>query len=791
MAARTFAFRLTSEGGQQLVDDLRRIAPASAEAQRALAALTQASPQLASVQDGVNAKLRGTAAALRDVSPAAEGAAQRFQSFVQSSSSMIGSLGGIGQAFVAGGAIGAGMAAAQMAAEKLKAALQAIPEAGDQARQALARLGSTLGDQGSAGAILERLQGLSRQTGVPLADTAESFQRMAIAAKDVGATASDVFRLTEGIQKFGIVSGASAEEVKSATLQLGQALASGKLQGDELRSVLENMPQLAQAIARELGTTVGQLRQMGSDGKLTSDVVFPAMLRAVQGIDEQFAKMPVTMARAQQQYKAASDQFLASIDKSIGLSDKLIASLERSAKLVDAVRRGMGFASQPERLGQITAELGQIDRTLSDFDGSQANGAATAINPRGVAASIQRDMLSKRSALISEQQDLLRQQREVERADQEAAVAARRASEKTRSAQEISDLRTKLDTKWKAQQEYDERVKQLDTAMSRGEIDAAEYARLSKLALDDRNKSLGETAKTTTAVNKETTDFVKLLRDQAKEARSVEEELDPATAAWNRYYDAIAKINGSVDAGFIGSGRGEQLRGMAWGRLNSTLNGTQEKAEDVDRAFAQWFSNATSGFEDAIAKGEKFSNVIKGLEQDIIRMITRTLITGPAMNALQQSGIGSLVTNGAKDIFSSIFGPGGRIGAIQAEPSISANGYLPFASGGVMTPAGRVPLRAYAGGGIADSPQLSMFGEGRLPEAYVPLPDRRRIPVRLEGAAGGTMVTQHINVSVGGSNASPALLAAAVRMGADTAKAELTADMNRGGSTSKTFGRRR
>ncbi len=62
-----------------------------------------------------------------------------------------------------------------------------------------------------------------------------------------------------------------------------------------------------------------------------------------------------------------------------------------------------------------------------------------------------------------------------------------------------------------------------------------------------------------------------------------------------------------------------------------------------------------------------------------------------------------------------------------------------FADGGIMTSGGPVPLRKYAGGGIANSPQLAMFGEGAQPEAYVPLPDGRRIPVAMQGSNGMTI----------------------------------------------------
>ena len=76
---------------------------------------------------------------------------------------------------------------------------------------------------------------------------------------------------------------------------------------------------------------------------------------------------------------------------------------------------------------------------------------------------------------------------------------------------------------------------------------------------------------------------------------------------------------------------------------------------------------------------------------------------------------------------------------------------IDFANGGVMTAFGKAPLRKYANGGIAYKPQLALFGEGSRPEAYVPLPDGRTIPVTIKGAGGSTSdVTINITVHENG-----------------------------------------
>jgi phage-related minor tail protein len=77
-----------------------------------------------------------------------------------------------------------------------------------------------------------------------------------------------------------------------------------------------------------------------------------------------------------------------------------------------------------------------------------------------------------------------------------------------------------------------------------------------------------------------------------------------------------------------------------------------------------------------------------------------------------------------------------------------------FANGGVMTPSGPLRLQTYARGGIADRPQMAVFGEGSTPEAYVPLPDGRRIPVAMQGAGGGGGITNvTVNVDASGTKA--------------------------------------
>ncbi|MFO0160110.1 MAG: tape measure protein, partial [Alphaproteobacteria bacterium] len=144
----------------------------------------------------------------------------------------------------------------------LAAGLRAVVVAGDALTQSMGRLNTALGSVERAGEIYDRLYQDSLQTGVAVRESVDAFARFSIAAREIGATSDQVATLVGGLQRIAIASGASQQEISSATQQLAQALASGTLQGDELRSILEGLPTLAQALARELGVSIGELRKL-------------------------------------------------------------------------------------------------------------------------------------------------------------------------------------------------------------------------------------------------------------------------------------------------------------------------------------------------------------------------------------------------------------------------------------------------------------------------------------------------------------------------------------------------
>ena len=121
-------------------------------------------------------------------------------------------------------------------------------------------------------------------------DTVDQVAKLMMNAPNQFKTVGDATKFTNTFQKLGKLGGASVYESSQAMYQLTQSMAKGKLDGDELRSVLEGMPLVANAIAKHFHTDIGTMKQMAAQGKVTADEVKAAMLEAADSTDQQFDK---------------------------------------------------------------------------------------------------------------------------------------------------------------------------------------------------------------------------------------------------------------------------------------------------------------------------------------------------------------------------------------------------------------------------------------------------------------------------------------------------------------------
>lgn len=125
-------------------------------------------------------------------------------------------------------------------------------------------------------------------------EMANAAAKLKMLAGDSFGSNQEAVGFTELLTKSLKISGAGQAEQNSAFLQLTQAMTSGRLQGDEFRSVMENAPMVADAIAKYMGKSKGELKELSSQGVITSDIIKNAIFEAAGDINRNFAKMPMT-----------------------------------------------------------------------------------------------------------------------------------------------------------------------------------------------------------------------------------------------------------------------------------------------------------------------------------------------------------------------------------------------------------------------------------------------------------------------------------------------------------------
>lgn len=144
---------------------------------------------------------------------------------------------------------------------------------------------------------------ISQDTRQSYAQTADLYARIARVTAPLAKSQRDNLQVTEAINKALIISGGSAASASGALIQLGQGFAAGSLRGQELNSVMEQTPRLAQMIADGMGVSIGQLRKLGEEGKLSAEAVYNAIIKESAKVDAEFKKMPKTIGQSVEQVK--------------------------------------------------------------------------------------------------------------------------------------------------------------------------------------------------------------------------------------------------------------------------------------------------------------------------------------------------------------------------------------------------------------------------------------------------------------------------------------------------------
>lgn len=194
--------------------------------------------------------------------------------------------------------------------------------------------------------VYKELLAVSNQTRSSVEGSVELYARLAISSKELGVSQRQLIDFTKSLNQAIILSGASATEAQAGLIQLSQGMASGTLRGDELRSVLEQLPAVADVIAKQLGVTRGELRKMGEDGKITARTILDAFQASRQELEERFGKTLPTLGQSFQVLRNNVVDYVGQTDKALGISTALSELMLGLANNLDtAARAALGLAA--------------------------------------------------------------------------------------------------------------------------------------------------------------------------------------------------------------------------------------------------------------------------------------------------------------------------------------------------------------------------------------------------------------------------------------------------------------
>lgn len=187
-----------------------------------------------------------------------------------------------------------------LAATAVKDVATAAAQTADQLTSVRSRINLINDGTQTTAEIMDKVFDAAQRSRGSYVDMADSVAKLNMLAKDAFSSNDEAIMFVEQLNKQFKVSGASIEESSAAMYQLTQAMAAGKLQGDEFHSIMENAPMLAQSIAQEMGLTVGQLKDMSSQGLITADIIKEALFNSAEETNAKFAEIPMTFAEVGQ-----------------------------------------------------------------------------------------------------------------------------------------------------------------------------------------------------------------------------------------------------------------------------------------------------------------------------------------------------------------------------------------------------------------------------------------------------------------------------------------------------------
>ncbi|WP_165063931.1 tape measure protein [Paludisphaera rhizosphaerae] len=566
----------------------------------------------------------------------------------------------------------------------------------------------------------KRLYELAQRNRNSLDATVTLYTRLATSSRELGRSQSDMLQVVDTLQKAIRIGGSTSVEAAAGVIQLSQALASGRLQGDEFRSVMENMTRVAQAIAKGMGVTVEQLRELSKQGKLTSQQVVDALLSQGEAIRNEFGTLPKTVAESFTQLtnslQRAGGEFgpLNALIRGAGVYLTTLA--EQVDYLTGAYQRlfGLlqGFSDRDlvALVGEKTLESKELERFIAQAEAQAASGPYG-----GPGAGPAREKLDQVRAEIAKAQAELDRRAAAFRnsletppkppggggAGGDGSGAGGSAAGKARTR----DYEDYLD----AQQRELDQVRRLADAQSRS---AQEYERVKGL-IEAENEVLqvknalarGETRLT----EEQEARLMDLARARAAEQRALDAAVESQRRAEQERRRAIEKAREDAERPFIQAG--ERIQDAFADAFENIFSGGVDSFSDLGDAIRKIMLRTAAEVAAAMVFRPVIGGVLGGIVPGLGAVAGGGGGAGGGYQAPSSSGVGAIASNlgGLSSAYNFLTGASGaNLGGLFAKASMSSGIGSPTTAqllGQYFTPA--AGLAGFGGNYLANA----LFGQ--------------------------------------------------------------------------------
>ena len=599
---------------------------------------------------------------------------------------------------------------------------------------------------------IENISKLSKQFLIPLKDTTQQYTKLQASVAGAGMTSQETEKVFKGIAAAVTATGGSTEDLNSALRATSQVFSKGKVSAEELRQQIgERLPGAFTIFADSIGKTPQELDKALENGEVTLE----DFIKFSEELFKRYGNTANLIAEAPEnagkRLQMALDNIAVQIGRFAGpigagfqaiatsIVEGLTPAFEAFANLLDLPK-----VAAKERLAQIKRQIPQKELDIQTY-----RGMATLLGASGGMFNIQADVA-----------EMSLKQLRGEQATLEGVVkgigkglgdnvykpggALDKGGKKKKEIKDITEselflynkIEDALDAGNQLQAEFLQsslKLLQVQQQLDKGEIKANNAAKERRQAQGQIYRAIEAQRESMNAVSQQYVDQKESVKEQmqaleiqyglttqkqAEEIAFEQQIIDLRKAA---KFTTLAKDVEELIAKLRNARQAAESFGNQMAKsFAETVKQSGELAQNLGATLGNAFLGLGDQLADFVQTGKmQFADFARSVLNDLSRILIKFAMF-QALKAIVPGG--------------SAFGK-----------------FLGFANGGIMTSNGSMPLKRYANGGIATSPQIAMFGEGSRPEAYVPLPDGRSIPVTMRGggAEAGNIV---VNVDATGSS---------------------------------------